>query len=640
MLSEIRDRATGWIAYIIVGIIAIPFAFWGVNEYFAGGEEVVVATVGDAEIQQAEYRQALESRRSQMRRVLGESFQPELVNSLEFKRGVVEDLISRTLLEQHAADQGYRVSDEQLARSIRAIPRFRVGDEFSSDAYASAVAQLGFTQAGFESRMRQQLVLEQLRAGIRDTAFVTPDQQGRMIELLLQERRFDYAVLGVDRFLDQVEISDDEIQGEYQSNSDRYRTPERVKVEYVELSVDEIAPAVEISEEDLRQAYQANKERYSTAPVRRASHILIETAADATEEQRQKALDKAERLREELRSGADFAKLAREQSQDPGSASKGGDLGRIEPGSMVEPFQEALFALNKEGAVTGPVRTRFGYHLIKLTEYQPAEVKPFDEVRDELAVEQRRQQAESLFLDRAETFRNVSYEQPQALEPVADQLDLDIQQSGWFTRQKGAGIASNAKVREAAFGEDVYREGLNSEAIELDVNTLVVLRRLDSQPASVKPLAEVRDQIETRLRRTKAQQRVASLGPKLVEQLRSGTDWSTLVQEQGLDARTVSWSRDRVPQADDPRPAVIEAVFELPAPSTGQAVPGGRVLDSGGYALYRLQEVVAGDADKAPEQLQQRVHESLRQRRGQDLLTQYIAALRQATPVSIREQAL
>lgn len=640
MLSEIRDRATGWIAYIVVGIIVIPFAFWGVNEYFAGGEEIVVATVNGAEIQQVEYRRALDGRREQLRRVMGENFQADLANSPAFKRGVLDDMISRILLDQHAEDQGYHVGDELLAQTIQLNPRFQDNERFSSEAYRSAVAQMGLTQSGFEERLRRELVLQQIRDGIRESSFTTPRQRTQLLQLMLQERLFDYAVLKAESFVGASEVPDAAIQEEYESNSDLYRTAEQLKVEYVELSVDDLASTISVTDEEVRQAYEQNNDRFATDPVRRASHILIEAGPDADEAAREAALAEARDLLEQLRAGADFAELAREHSDDPGSASKDGDLGRIEPGVMVEPFEEALFALEEEGALTEPVRTRFGYHIIKLTGYQPGAVKPLEEVREQLEEEERTRQAESLFLDRAETFRNVSYEQPQSLEPVADHLDLEIRQSGWFTRDEGEGIAANPKVRDAAFGEDVYQDGLNSEAIEMDINTLVVVRRLDQRPASVKPLEEVRGEIEEQLKRRTAEERVASLGPELVEQLNAGDAWESIVEEHGLDDERVARSRGTDPGEQAPDPAVVDAVFRAPEPSGGEPVSGGVALSNGDYALFRLVEVKEGDPARAPEDLEKRVSDSLARRQTQDMEAQLIADLREQADVSIKEDAL
>jgi len=642
MLSEIRDRATGWIAYIIVGIIIIPFAFWGVNQYFAGGEDVVVATVGDAEIQQNEYRRALDSRRRQLRQVMGENFNPELANSPAFKRRVLDDMIARALLNQHADEQGYQVGDQQLAEAIRSNPRFQQENDFSPEAYQSAVSQMGLTRTGFESRMRRQLVLDQIRSGVTSSSIVTPSEERRLLSLLVQKRTFDYSVMEPESYVDEQTVTDAEVEAEYDADSERYRTPERMQVRYVELSVDDLASAVYVTEEELRRAYERNKERFQTDPVRHASHILIETGSGANADEPEQALAKARDLIEQLKAGADFAELAREHSDDPGSASKGGDLGRVEEGVMVQPFEEALFDLDEEGEIAQePVKSRFGYHIIKLTEYQPGETKPFEAVKEQLAEEERGRQAESLFLDRAEAFRNISYENPQSLEPVADQLDLKIKESDWFTRNEGDGIASNPEVREVAFSEDVYTEGLNSRAIELDINTLVVVRKHEVQPSTLKPLAEVRDEIEARVKRRKATAHVASLGPELVEKLNADTSWDSIISEQGLESRQVTWSRADQ-QSDQPAPprALVDAVFRAPTPGGNQPVYGGLQLPDGGYALYALTNVLEGDPQDAPESVRSRVTSHLSQRRSQDMLEQYIADLRERMDVTVKEGAL
>ncbi len=640
MLSEIREHASGWIAWIIATIIVIPFAFWGVHQYFSGGEEVVVASVGDSDIKQDDYRRALENRREQMRQILGKNFDPKLADSPEFKRNVLNDLISQVLLSQHAKEEGYRIGDDQLAQTIRSNPRFQIDKQFSPDAYHGAVTQMGLTETGFESRYRQQLVLQQLSTGIQASSFVSAGQQDALLKLLLQERHFDYAVVKVGGFVDQSVVSEDEIQKEYQSHSQQYRTPEKMKVEYLDLSVDDLVPTVDVTEDDIKQAYEREKDKFTTPAVREASHILIKAGPDASDEEQQAALDKAKDLMKQLRNGADFAELAKKYSQDPGSADKGGDLGRIKSGDMVKPFQDALFALDKEGELAGPVKTRFGYHIIKLTKYEPGKVKPLSEVHDQLEKEVREKRAESVFADRAETFRNVTYEQPQSLEPAADQLGLKIQQSDWFTRDQGTGIAANPKVRKAAFGEDVFTEGLNSAAIELNLNSLVVVRKFDFQPASVKPLKEVHDQIEQLLKHRKAAEHVASLGPELVKQLEGGTAWQKLAADQGLQSRDVTWSRDKTPDDKGPEPAVVQAVFRAPAPENDKAVYGGLSLDDGDYALFKLNTVTDGDLAKASDDLKKRVHDTLARRGSQDAVQEFIADLRDQAEIKIKDEAL
>lgn len=640
MLSQIREHASGWIAWIIAIIIVIPFAFWGVHQYFAGGEEVVVASVNGTDIKQEDYRRALENRREQMRQILGKRYDAKLVDTPEFKRNVLEDMISHVLLTQHAKEEGYRVGDDQLAKTIRSNPRFQIDGKFSPDAYHGAVTEMGLTETGFESRYRQQLVLQQLGGSIQASAFVSPSQEDQLLKLLVQKRRFDYTVVDVAAFINEVKVSEDEIQKEYQSNSQQYRTPEKMKVEYLELSVDDLAPTVDVSEDDIKQAYEREKGKFTTPPVREASHILIKAGPDATDKEKQAALDKAKDLMKQLRNGADFAKLAKEYSQDPGSADKGGDLGRIEPGDMVKPFQDALFALDKEGELAGPVKTRFGYHIIKLTKYEPGKVKPLSEVHDQVEKEVREKRAESVFADRAEAFRNVTYEQPQSLEPAADQLGLKIRQSDWFTRDKGTGIAANPKVRKAAFSDDVFNQGLNSAAIELDLNSLVVVRKLDVKPASVKPLKEVRDQIEQQLKHRKAVERVASIGPDLVKQLDDGTNWQKVLAEQDLKSSEVTWSLDKTPNDKGPDPDVVQAVFRAPAPKENEPVYGGLGLSDGNYALFKLNAVADGDPTKASDELKKQVHDALARRRSQDAVEEFIADLREHAEIKIKDQAL
>jgi peptidyl-prolyl cis-trans isomerase D len=344
---------------------------------------------------------------------------------------------------------------------------------------------------------------------------------------------------------------------------------------------------------------------------------------------------------DQLKNGADFAALAKKYSDDPGSASKGGDLGRIEPGDMVKPFQDALFSLDKEGALVGPVKTRFGYHIIELTKYEPGHTKPLSEVRDQVEKQLRSTKAERLFSDRAETFRNVSYEQPDSLEPVADKLGLKIQQSDWFTRKQGTGIAADPKVREAAFSSDVSDQGLNSAAIELDVNSLVVVRKLDVQPASVKPLNEVRDEIEAKLKHRKAEEHVASLGPELVKQLDAGSGWDAVLDKQGLKSEESTRSRAEKPDDENgPDPAVTQAVFRAPRPGQNKPVYGGLSLSNGNYALFRLVEVIDVKADQAGQDLEDKVHEGLARRQGQDMMEEYVADLRDQAKVKIKDSAL
>ena len=508
MLTEIRDRATGWIAWIIVFIISIPFALWGVNEYFSGGTSLNIAIVNGQEITQQEYRYALEERRSMARRVLGAQFDPDMVNSREFRNAVVDDLILRQLLDQDADQAGYRVSDEDLAEFIATTPRFQTNGQFDPAMYQQQLLAQGFSKVGYEAYLRREFVLQQLRDGLGNSSFVTRRDQEDFLKLAQEKRVFDYASIEPDSYIANIEVSEEDVNERYQENQETYQSPEMIKVEYVQLSVDDLAQSVEVTDEDVERYFADNKGLYKTPEQRVASHILITVSEDADEATVQEALEKAKDLADRANAGEDFAELAKAHSEDPGSAATGGDLGMIETGLMVKPFEDKLFSL-QEGEISEPVKTRYGFHVIKLTELIPETGKELFEVRDEIEAEEKKNKAEEIFVDRAESFRNIVFEQPESLDAVVEELGLELQVTEWFTRDLGTGIAQSGIVRDSAFSDDVYLDNLNSEAIELDIDTLIALRKQEIRAAAVKPLEEVRAEIEDTLKQQRARERVA-----------------------------------------------------------------------------------------------------------------------------------
>ena len=637
MLSEIRERATGWIAWFIVILISIPFALWGVNEYFRGGGDVAVALVNGEEISQQAYRNALEDRRNAMRRMLGQGFDPELANSDEFKRGVLDDLINQQLLMNEAAQRGFRISDAQLGTYIREAPQFQREGAFDKELYERAVASYGFTTSGFESQLRRQSIIQQLRDGLQRSAFVTSTERERLLELALETRSIDYVEILPSSHVDEIAVSNDEIEQFYADNPDRFRIPERIKVQYLELKAADLAAMVDSSEDELRQAYEAGRGRFVEPEQRRVSHILIQVAEDADETSRQQALEKAAELASEARGGADFAELASANSQDPGSASQGGDLGVMTPGTMVKPFEDAAREL-AEGEVSDPVQTRFGYHVIKVTELRPPREKSFAEVREQIAREVTNRRAESLFIDRAETLRSLAYEQPDTLEPAAEALDLELRTSDWFSREEGTGIAETPRVRDAAFNEEVYTEGLNSDAVETGSNRLVVLRKLDVQPAARKPLEDVREDIEAELKLIAARERVAQMGRELLDQLNGGASWQAVLADHDLQAEQIKLTRNQAGSglgAD-----VVEEIFRTPPVADGQSAFGGENRVDGSYVLFQLTEVAAGSADQADDALKQRIAATLQRRRGLEYFLDYQQELRAAAEVQVFTEQL
>ncbi len=636
MLTEIKDRASGWIVWIIVFIISIPFAFFGINEYFSGDASLNVAVVNGQEIDQQEYRFALEDRRSVARRVLGAQFDPAIINSLEFRGAVLDDLILRQLLEQDVVQAGYRVSDEQLAEFITTTPQFQTNGQFDAAIYQQQLLTQGLSKTGYETFLRREFVQQQLRDGLGKSSIITKRDREDFLKLAQEKRVFDYATIEADAYIADTEVSDEDINELYQKNQELYRSPDMIKVQYVQLSVDDLVQGVEVTEEDVERFFAENEDLYKTPGKRAASHILIAVGEDADDGTIQEAREKAQDLADRARGGEDFSDLAKALSEDSGSASAGGDLGMIEVGLMVKPFEDKLFSM-QEGEISDPVRTRYGFHVIKMTGLVADTIKDLSEVRDEIEVELKKNRAEEIYLDSAETFRNIVFEQPESLDAVVEELGLKPQVTDWFSRDSGTGIATSGLVRDSAFSDDVSIDNLNSEAIELDINTLVALRKLEFRATSVKPLEEVRAEIEATLKQQKARERVTSNGEEILNALKENGVWEALISDNGLESKQST--QTRLMQNPDTPPMVAKEVFRAESPVSAPVFGGVNVSD-GSFVLFRLTEVQPGVPDDADESASQQIEESLVKRRGGDYFLSYQNGLRDSAEVEVFEENL
>ncbi len=638
MLTKIREKATGIIAYIIVGIISIPFALWGINSYFEGGGEAVVATVEDVEVDLNTFQQALAERRRVVTQVLQGSPGAEYFESAAFRNQVLEGLIQNTVQTTWADEAGYRVSDEVLGRWIRDLPYFQSDGAFDQQRYQDLLANAGMSVSRFEQQQRQELITDQVRSAFSDSAFVAPAEVDRVLVLLEQTRTADYAVLSANDPAIDVNVSEDEIRAHFESNREAYYAPEQMRVNYVVLSVDAVAETIEVSEEEARRYYDSNEGRFGRPEERRVSHVLIQLPADADEDAVQAARTRAEELASEARGGADFAELARAHSDDSGSASNGGDLGVISRGAMVKPFEDAAYALQSVGEVTDPVRSRFGFHVIKLTELRESRIAPFEAVRDEIQAELGQQLAESQYLESVETFSALVYEQPESLGPAADELGLEIQASDWFSADNGEGMAANARFRNVAFSEDVRIDDLNSEAFELDPQTTVSIHRLETRERRPLELEEVTDRIRRTLESRARAEAVREKGEALLSALEQDKAWDTVVEENGLDVVEFHGTRDE--GGDATTRALANELFTLARPGQGGVVTGGLATDDGNFLIYRLTEVVDGDPANVSESRREEVRGLLLSRQSEGMYRNFQQALRQNAQVQVFEEQL
>ena len=637
MLITIRERASGVIGWTVAGVIILVFAVWGIGSYFEGVSEIIVATADKIEINQQTYQQAMSDRRRRLVQMMGRNVDAELFSSTAFKRQVVEELIDTTLQNETLHASGFRISDAQLAALIQNTAVFHTDGQFDRDRYELLVQNSGMTIQGYESYQRQQGVVDQLVRGLGQSAIVSTNSIDKAWKLLDQRRIASYTTLEFDNFLDDIQVSETAIEKEYQANLDGYFEPASIQVDYLKLSVEDLGTRLDVDEADILRMYEDNPDRYRQPGSRSASHILLSVSPDAADAQIDQVRQRASEIVARARGGESFASLAEVNSDDKGSAKRGGELGVIRPGTMVKPFEDSVFVMG-EGEISEPVRTQYGFHVIRLDRITASRVQSLDQVRSEIEIEVRRLRAEERFNELAEILGSTVFEQPDSLEPAADHLGVKVMRSEWFTQDAGTGIAEFQVVRDAAFGNEVLIDGLNSELIEIDQDNLVAVRKVDYRARRQLDLNEARDGLEKRLRAVEASDKMEKAGEDLVARLKSGADWDELLIAHKL-------ARVRLPETTETlleplEQVVARVVYAALVPLSGQIAYGGERISPARYAIYRLERVEFGDPASASEEDRLGVEKILSSRRGGEMVIGWRQGLRKVAKVQINEELL
>ena len=634
MLQKIREKITGWVAGTILAMLAVVFAVWGIDFTFT--PRSVAARVNGDEVPVEPVMRAFQDQLSRFQ----QSFRQDVPEALqqEIRRSVIDQFVRRTLLEQRIRAAGYRVGDEDLAAQVRTIEAFQVGGQFNADAYRAALAGAGYSVSAFESDQRRLLEIQQLQDGIARSSFVTKDEMARRIALQDETRDVEWVSLTTADFIDQVEVAEADVAARYGESPERWLTQESADIAYLELKIEDLAADVQLAEEDIEAFYESEKarepQRFSAPERRRASHILLTIEGDTDEAV---VRQEAEALKARIDAGEDFAAVAGEASDDPGSAGQGGDLGWVEPGMMVPAFDQALFAIGEEGEVVGPVRSEFGFHLIRLDELEPGHSRTLEEVRDELVAEMSRRRAEDRFYQIADDMARFTFENPGTLEPAAEALGLDVKTLEKVTRASGGTtIVAEAPVQEAIWSEAVLDSGENSALIEIADGHAVVVRVNAHHPAETRPLEEVAETIEGQLRQERALAKARELAAGARAQLEAGESIDQVAGQIGGDfVAGVSVGRE---DASVP-PAVVRAAFEAARPSeAGSTVATGE----GANALYivRVNAYTPGDYEALSASEQLELRRNLAQAQAGEELTAYLEQLRSTAQVSVFEQTL
>ncbi|MFV3405240.1 SurA N-terminal domain-containing protein [Pseudomonas sp. NY15463] len=589
MLQNIRDNSQGWIAKTIIGLIVVLMALTGFEAIFqAASHSQDAAKVNGQTISQNELSQAVDMQRRQLMQQLGKEFDPALLDEKMLREAALKGLIERKLLLQGAEDAKFAFSDAALDQLILQTPEFQVDGKFSAERFDSVIRQMGYGRMQFREMLAQEMLIGQLRTGIAGSSFVTDKQVEAFARLEKQTR--DFASLTFKADPAAIKVSDEEVKAHYDQHAKEFMTPDQVVIDYVELKKAAFFDQVKVSDDELKALYE--KEIANLAEQRHAAHILIEVN-DKTSDAQAKA--RIEEIQQRLGKGEDFAKLAKEFSQDPGSANTGGDLGFAGPGVYDPAFEDALYKLTKD-QVSAPVRTEFGYHLIKLLGVQAPDVPSFASLKDKLTHELKTQQVEQRFVEATKQLQDSAFEASDLAQPAQD-LNLKVHTSAPFGREGGEGVTANRAVIQAAFSEEVMDEGANSNSIELDPETVVVLRVKEHRKPEQLPLEAVAKNISEHLAKEKATAELKAKADKLIAGLRDGS----------VKPASQNWKvQEAVTRGQDGiDPAQLQAVFRLGKPeSKDKPVYASVVQSDGSLVVLQLRGVNEGAAATEEEKAQ------------------------------------
>ena len=608
MLQDIRDSASSWVAYIIIGLLVLSFAMWGIQEYFGGGAAPPVATINGNDITQSAFNQQVQQRKQMLQSVLGDNYQQQYPDESMVRQQVIQDMVRTELLRQEVGKAGFRISDASLSKRIQQIPQFQQDGKFDPILYQRLLESQRYNKAQWENELREQDKLRQFENSLAASSFIPKAELQRFQKISEQTRDFKYAVVTVKP--ETITVGDAEIDAYYNDNKQFYKTSEQVKLAYVELKEEDLADSISVSEADAQLIYDSQIERYQTAQLRKARHIMFKVpnglGADAIEWDQ--AIEKAEGIIKQLEDGAAFAELAEKNSEDTLSAQKGGAMGFIAPGDFTsKALEDALFKLDI-GAYSKPIRTDQGVQIVQLDEIHASEQKPFEDVREQIINERKSQVAQERFIEVADEIANLVVEQPDDLLEVSESFDLEIKQTDLLTVTSNDGIFAYPKVRTLAFSEDVLTENLNSELIEVADGHVITMRLVEHKPSEQKPVSTVKDEIKNLVTVRKAAEATSEQGKNLFVKMQNGTTIDSIAAENSLELISYGALRrddNRVPHG------LSQHAFAMSHPAEGESVMDGLAQADGSFALIELLSVTPGSEeldDAKYQELSQRVN--------------------------------
>jgi peptidyl-prolyl cis-trans isomerase D len=583
MLERIREGSQGPWAMGILVLVILSFVFAGVGSYINSSASGAAANVNGDEIGLDDLERAYQNERSRMESQFGEAFATLASDTAylqNFRRGILDRLVSEKLLDQAAQDLGLRVSDEQIKLAIVGMKEFQVDGKFDNDRYLALLRQAGFQTNNFRDYMRIDMVRRQLSQSLMGTEFSLSSEANSAFIMQQQTRDVRYLNVPSAKFLAEIKISDDEILNYYQSNISQFDTQQKVSLSFVELTLKDLLPDIDVSEDELLEYYQQNIIDYSTNEEREVAHILFESV-----EQDDAIVTKAEEVLVKIQAGEDFSELAKTFSSDTFSAENGGGLGWFGRGVMDPVFEDAAFTLANQGDVSGIVKSEFGYHIIKLVDVKSGKVNDFENVKEEITLKVKTYKAEDRFYEVRQRIAEVAFEIPDSIDEVAGIAGKDIITTDMFERVNAPEALSDPNVLASAFSFELIEDAVNSKVLELGSNHIMVIRVADHEPERTKSIEEVEQDIQQNLS-AQATQRAARDWALIVKTaLSEGTDVS-----DKLAALELSWKVQKAVTRNDANLSqnIVDALFKLSVTDT-------RVVDlvTGDISLVQLSQVNA-----------------------------------------------
>ncbi|QYR53721.1 SurA N-terminal domain-containing protein [Lysobacter soyae] len=656
MLQSLREKTSGWIASVIMGLLVIPFAFFGIEQYGTSSETFVARVEAPPtwwagaphvwpltrlwdveEITTEQFRKAFDDLRQSERQRLGDAFDSEQFESADNKRKVLDQVIDDRIMQMASTRNGVQVSDAAVRDVVQSFPDFQVDGKFNMTRYQTVLSKLQnpMTPAQFEESIRQDLRRNAMAGRIASSDFVTPSEKTRLANIMTEQRGVIAAI--VPKLADTAPVTDAEIAAWYKTHVKQYSAPPKVTLEYVDADLANFA-APAIKEGDVRALYESRKSKYVGNDQRLVSHILIQLPADAKAAAISAAEAKAAQIAEQARApGADFAALAKANSDDVGSKAAGGDLGWISrDGSNDAAFEAAAFAM-QAGQVSAPVRTQYGWHVIEVRDVKAGTAKTYEDVKPELEAELKKQSGERALSSALGELTDEAYKNPANFAATAKRLGLNVQTAGPIAMGQGDAVITNPAVQRVLFSKNVAESiGAVSDPIKIGDNHNVLFRVLSRTPERQLPLTEVRDAIIADVRADRANKAALAKADKILAAIKAGQSLEAVAAANGAQLQ----NKGEIVRGEIPTPEVNRAMFAVPRPAAGKQSPGKATLPDGNVLVFAVTEAKPGDAERVPAEVRAQIMKQLGDAYGVSSAMNYVNALKKQFKIKVAEDRM